>query len=118
MSVTYAYDVRELPNDIFAEYDITVLNSVRRKLQNKEDIRVVVMGDSISEGSSSTGDNLNVAPYTPCYAKLFTAEINRVYGVNAKLTNSAKGGTVSEWPLTGEGAAALGKAKARRLTFV
>ncbi len=112
LSVTYAYDVRELPNDIFAEYDITVLNSVRRKLQNKEDIRVVVMGDSISEGSSSTGDNLNVAPYTPCYAKLFTAEINRVYGVNAKLTNSAKGGTVSEWPLTGEGAAALGNAKA------
>lgn len=112
LSVTYAYDVRDLPDGIFAEYDATVLNTLRRKLQNKEDISMVVLGDSISEGSSSTGDNLNVEPYTPCYANQLAAEIERAYGVNVTLTNSAKGGTVSEWPLTGEGTAALNNAKA------
>lgn len=112
LSVTYAYDVRDLPEDIFAEYDVTVLNTLRRKLERGEYISMAVLGDSISAGSSSTGDNLNVAPYTPCYANQLAAEIERVYGVNVTLTNSAQGGTVSEWPLTGEGTAALNNAKA------
>ena len=103
LSVTYAYDVRDLPEDVFAEYDVTLLNGLRTKLENGEDISMVVIGDSISEGSSSTGDNLKVDPFTPCYAKQVKAELERVYGVNVTLTNSAKGGTVSEYPLTGEG---------------
>ena len=71
-----------------------------------------MLGDSISAGSSSTGDNLHVEPNTPCYANQLAAEIERVYGVNVTLTNSAQGGTKSEWPLTGEGMGAMNNAKA------
>ena len=107
LSVTYAYDVRDLPSDIFADYDLTMLNGVRSKLEKGEDISLVVIGDSISAGSSSTGDNLYVDPYTPCYANQLKAELERVYGVNVTLTNSAVGGTKSEYPLTGEGSMKL-----------
>lgn len=107
LSVTYAYDVRDLPSDVFASYDVTLLGGLRSKLEKGEDISVVVIGDSISEGSSSTGDNLHVEPYTPCYANQIKAELERVYGVNVTLTNSAKGGTQSEYPLTGEGSTKL-----------
>ena len=112
LSVTYAYDVRDLPENVFAEYDVTVLTGLRAKLQAKEDISLVVLGDSISAGSSSTGDNLHVEPNTPCYANQLAAEIERVYGVNVTLTNPAQGGTKSEWPLTGEGMGAMNNAKA------
>lgn len=113
LSVTYAYDVRDLPEDIFTEYDVTLLTGLRAKLQAKEDISLVVLGDSISAGNSSTLDGLYGAePKTPCYAKQLAAEIERVYGVNVTLTNSAKGGTMSEWPLTPEGLGAMNNAKA------
>lgn len=107
LSVTYAYDVSELPEDLFAKYDVTIFSGLRSKLESGQDISLAVLGDSISEGSSSTGDNLHVAPYTPCYAKQLQAEISRVYGVNVTLTNAAKGGTRSEYPLVGDGIAAL-----------
>ena len=112
LSVTYAYDVRDLSENVFAEYDVTVLTGLRAKLQAKEDISIAVLGDSISAGSSSTGDNLHVEPNTPCYANQLAAEIERVYGVNVTLTNSAQGGKKSEWPLTGEGMGAMNNVKA------
>ena len=107
LSVTYAYDVQELPSDVFAEYDVTMLSGLRTKLENGEDISLAVIGDSITAGCSSTGDNLDVAPHTPGYASQLKTELERVYGVNVTLTNSAKGGTMSEYPLTGEGSTLL-----------
>lgn len=107
LSVTYVYDVSELPKNVFNTYDGTYLYRLRAKLTAKQDITVAVLGDSISEGSSSTGDNLRVDPYTPCYAKQIKAELERVYGVTVNLVNAAKGGTTSDWPLTGEGSGAM-----------
>ena len=103
LSVTYAYDVSELPEGLFNTYDGTMLMNFRSKLQAGQDVSVAFIGDSITDGSSSTGDNLHVEPNTPCYAKQVCAEIERIYGVNVTYTSGAKGGTVSEWPLTGEG---------------
>ena len=96
---------------MFAKYDATTLTAVRNKLKNGEEISLVTIGDSITEGCSSTGDNLHVAPNTPCYAKQVKTELERVYGAKVKLTNIGKGGSESKWPLSGEGSAALGKAK-------
>ena len=111
LSVSYAYDVEELDTSVFAKYDATTLTAVRNKLKNGEEISLVTIGDSITEGCSSTGDNLHVAPNTPCYAKQIKTELERVYGAKVKLTNIGKGGSESKWPLSGEGSAALGKAK-------
>lgn len=111
LSVSYAYDVEDLDTSVFAKYDATTLTAVRNKLKNGEEISLVTIGDSITEGCSSTGDNLHVAPNTPCYAKQIKTELERVYGATVKLTNIGKGGSESKWPLSGEGSAALGKAK-------
>lgn len=111
LSVSYAYDVEDLDTSVFAKYDATTLTAVRNKLKNGEEISLVTIGDSITEGCSSTGDNLHVAPNTPCYAKQIKIELERVYGAKVKLTNIGKGGSESKWPLSGEGSAALGKAK-------
>ena len=111
LSVSYAYDVEDLDTSVFAKYDATTLTAVRNKLKNGEEISLVTIGDSITEGCSSTGDNLHVAPNTPCYAKQVKTELERVYGAKVKLTNIGKGGSESKWPLSGEGSAALGKAK-------
>ena len=111
LSVSYAYDVEDLDTSVFAKYDATTLTAVRNKLKNGEEISLVTIGDSITEGCSSTGDNLHVAPNTPCYAKQIQTELERVYGAKVKLTNIGKGGSESKWPLSGEGSAALGKAK-------
>lgn len=111
LSVSYAYDVEDLDTSVFAKYDATTLTAVRNKLKNGEEISLVTIGDSITEGCSSTGDNLHVAPNTPCYAKQIKTELERVYGARVKLTNIGKGGSESKWPLSGEGSAALGKAK-------
>lgn len=111
LSVSYAYDVEDLDTSVFAKYDATTLTAVRNKLKNGEEISLVTIGDSITEGCSSTGDNLHVAPNTPCYAKQIKAELERVYCAKVKLTNIGKGGSESKWPLSGEGSAALGKAK-------
>ena len=111
LSVSYAHDVEDLDTSVFAKYDATTLTAVRNKLKNGEEISLVTIGDSITEGCSSTGDNLHVAPNTPCYAKQIKTELERVYGAKVKLTNIGKGGSESKWPLSGEGSAALGKAK-------
>ena len=111
LSVSYAYNVEDLDTSVFAKYDATMLTAVRNKLKNGEGISLVTIGDSITEGCSSTGDNLHVAPNTPCYAKQIKTELERVYGAKVKLTNIGKGGSESKWPLSGEGSAALGKAK-------
>ena len=103
LSVTYAYDVQELPGGVFNEFDALSLMNFRSKLEAGENVSVAFVGDSITDGSSSTGDNLKVDPYTPCYAKQLCAEIERVYGVEVTYTNGAKGGTTSDWPLSGEG---------------
>ena len=111
LSVSYAYDVEDLDTSVFAQYDATTLTTVRNKLKKGEEISLVTIGDSITEGCSSTGDNLHVAPNTPCYANQIKSELERVYGATVKLTNVGKGGTESKWPLSGEGLAALGRAK-------
>ena len=111
LSVTYAYDLSELPAGVFNTYDPDMLTKVRQKLEAGEDISLAVIGDSITEGSSSTGDSLKVDPRTPGYTRQLKEEIERVYGVSVTYTNSAKGGTKSEWPLSAAGTMALQHAK-------
>lgn len=112
LSVSYAYDVKELDTSVFAKYSAVNLATVRAKLTKGQPISLVTIGDSITEGCSSTGDMLHVEPNTPCYANQVKAELERVYDVKVNLTNVGKGGSMSAYPTTGEGAYNLSTAKA------
>ncbi|GHV03123.1 hypothetical protein FACS1894211_15610 [Clostridia bacterium] len=96
LSVTYAVDVKSYPKDVFKAYDEINLSGVIDKLYAKQDIKTVVIGDSISEGCSSS-ETFNHEPYTPPYGKLVKAGLAARYGVNVDLVNLSKGGEMSAY---------------------
>ena len=112
ISITYAYNVNDLPENIYHTYDKWKLTGVRNKLKNGQNITLAVLGDSITEGCSSTEKisevlGKTVAPNTPCYARQLKEEIERVYGVEVKFTNAGVGGTNSSDLFNGSRAAQL-----------
>ena len=72
------------------------LPKLQAKLAAKEDIKLVVNGDSIFTGANSSG-KLGIEPFVPGFPEGFQSELNRVYGSNVTLVNTAVGGQVSEW---------------------
>lgn len=120
LSITYCYDTGELPENIFSSFDKMTLTKIRRKLKNKQKITLAVLGDSITEGCSSTSRisevlGREVLPNTPCYAELLAYEIRRYYGVEVELHNEGIGGdTSSDVQPNGKHAAALNSAKAAK----
>ncbi len=70
-------DIPEAKSDYFVRF----IN----KLKNGEAVKVVSIGDSITEGWSSTGIKGNKAPYCPSYNYLFTDYIQSLYP-DAKVT--------------------------------
>ena len=93
--VSYVYDP--------AEFDYTLPNTysnqlpfLTNKLENGEDFTMVVFGDSISEGCSSSA-KWDRHPYTPFYGDLVKAELERIYGVNITLHNMSLGGKTTKW---------------------
>ena len=100
LNITYAYDIKELPKDTFHTYDKWKLTETHRRLAQKQDIKLAVLGDSISEGCSSSEKvssvlGQTVLPNMPPYATQVKNEIERVFGVNVTLTNEAIGGDAS-----------------------
>jgi lysophospholipase L1-like esterase len=72
------------------------LPKLRAKLKNKEDITFVCNGDSIFTGANSSG-KLGIEPFIPGFPEAFKDEMNRRYGANVTLINTAVGGEVSNW---------------------
>ncbi len=71
------------------------------KLLNKQDVTILVYGDSISTGANSSGHpDINVAPYMPIYPLMFAKGIEKEYGVKVTLINESKGGMDSNWGLS------------------
>lgn len=100
LSITYAYNIADLPENMFHTYDKWKLAGVRSKLKSGQNISLAFLGDSITEGCSSTEKisevlGREVAPNTPCYARQVKEEIERVYGVEVTYTNGGVGGSNS-----------------------
>lgn len=95
LNVTYVYDPAEFNYDCVKSYagELTGLNA---KLANKEDIKMVILGDSISEGCSAS-KHWNRDPFSPFYGELVKNELERVYGTNVNMTNMSVGGKTSKW---------------------
>jgi len=68
------------------------------KLNNKEDITIVSIGDSITERWSASGP-ANVLPGCPSYSNLVTNYIREAYDVNVTNKNIAYSGKTSSWAL-------------------
>lgn len=68
------------------------------KLQNREDVKVVLYGDSISEGANCSG-NAVTSPFLPTWGSLVAEALRRHYKTKVQLINTAKGGTDSRWAL-------------------
>lgn len=68
------------------------LSDTLKKLQRKEPLNILLIGDSISEGlGSSSKSNLN--PGQPCYATLFADALKRRYAYpNINVSNQAHAG--------------------------
>lgn len=100
LTITYAYDVSALPENIYHTFDKWKLTGIRNKLKNGQDISLAVLGDSITEGCSSSEMvssvlGHTVLPNSPCYARQVKEEIERVFGVNVNFVNAGVGGSNS-----------------------
>ena len=74
-------------------------SNFNEKLEKGEDVKIVVYGDSISEGCNSSGTIYggNVAPYADSWSVMLQKKLQRDYGVNVGLRNVALGGKDSGW---------------------
>lgn len=94
ISVTYKKKCGELKiNDAFCGSD---LPRTIEKLNNKEQVKIVLYGDSISAGANSSGMTLTT-PFLPTWGSLFAEKLRRHYGADVELTNTAVGGKETEW---------------------
>lgn len=93
--VTYVYDPAQADRTKVTEFHDD-LYGFRDLLKTKEEIKMVVFGDSISEGCSSSG-KWNHAPFCPPYADLVKFGIETYGGVKVDLTNLSVGGKDSSW---------------------
>lgn len=108
--VTYEYNTDDYLG-YKQSFQGTNLPNTLLKLQNKEDINVVVYGDSISTGNNASGSGLislyedsnsqyiswNIEPYGKSFPELFVDELTKEYGSNINLLSAAKGGMDSNW---------------------
>lgn len=93
--VTYAYDPAAADRTTVKSYG-DELYGLSQKLANKENIKLTVFGDSISEGCSSS-EKWNHEPYCPPYASLLKEGIETLGGVTVDLSNPSVGGKDSVW---------------------
>ena len=66
------------------------------KLRNKEGIKIVLYGDSISAGANSSGMTLTT-PFLPTWGSLVAEKLRRHYGTEVGFINTAVGGMDSRW---------------------
>ncbi len=68
------------------------------KLHAKEELHIVLLGDSISVGANASGFvSIQVPPYMPPFGDLVVNELGRVHGSNIVFSNLSQGGENSSW---------------------
>ena len=81
------------------QYKGDLLPKTIAKLQNKEDIQIVLYGDSISTGANSSSF-INFEPRAQTWFDMMIAKLQQQYGTDKiNFVNKAVGGTDSAWGL-------------------
>lgn len=73
-----------------------------QRLQNREELKIVLYGDSIAEGANSSGRALTT-PFLPTWGSLFAENLRRHYQTKVNLLNTSKGGMNSYWAIENAG---------------
>ncbi|MFO1005751.1 MAG: SGNH/GDSL hydrolase family protein [Planctomycetaceae bacterium] len=81
------------------KFDENVLSRSIHKLQNKEPLSIVVLGDSISAGANASG-MYDAAPYQPAYPELLKIHLEKQSGAPVTLANPSVGGMSAPWGVT------------------
>ncbi len=92
--VTYAYDIHDLNRDAYPQYCLDSLPKLKAKLEGKQDVHIVTIGDSISEGCSSSG-LFKHAPFMDPWVPQAADALGKEYGCNVTMTNQSVGGTTA-----------------------
>lgn len=93
--VTYEYDQAEFVG-VPTPFLGAQMPGTMEKLLNKQQLSVIVYGDSIPVGCDSS-KMYNRAPYQDGFPDIFRNALQEVYGGKVKLRNTSVGGTTSEW---------------------
>ena len=76
---------------------------LEQKIRTGEDIRMLLLGDSISCGGCSSS-NINSEPFMKNWYELFADAVAEASGGNVKMDNSySVGGQISDWSLSSSG---------------
>ena len=94
IEVTYR-KVKE-PSSFEVAYCGHLLPRTIEKLKSKEPITIVTYGDSITEGSNSSGQLL-MTPFLPSWPTLLMLKLRQQYGSMVRVINTAVGGMDSIW---------------------
>ncbi len=86
IAITYKHSAESVVS-VPADMSIDYYSKLISKLENGENVTVVSMGDSITDGWSATGkSNINLAPNTPPYNEMVVDYMKEMYP-NAKITH-------------------------------
>ncbi len=96
--ITYSHAPNLWENDV-PKFDATALPRVLSKLQNRQPVSIVVIGDSISTGCNASGWAQG-APYQPPYPDLLRKHLESHYQNHVELVNLSFGGTGASWAVT------------------
>ncbi|MBI1321666.1 hypothetical protein GC170_00545 [bacterium] len=96
VSYTHAQGLWKTP---VPKFDADALPGTLKKLQNREPVKIVVLGDSISTGCNASGwaDGM---PFQPAYPDLLGRMLQEKYKGPVTVTNLSVGGMDSAWGLT------------------
>lgn len=94
LSVTYTHKGGQWTGAVPEYLGSTTLSKTLAKLQNKEEVNLLVFGDSISTGANSSSV-LGINPHLPTWPELFATGLSSHYGATVNLKNTSVGGWTS-----------------------
>ena len=94
--VTYIHQEKGLGNYVPPKYDKSLLPKTISKLKKQKKIKIVLFGDSITQGANSSAFDKRL-PYMPAWGYLLRRKLSEEYNCNVILENSGVGGTASNW---------------------
>ncbi len=96
--IAVTYTTRELYTGYRPKSALDKLPRFRKKLEQKEPIKIVVYGDSICCGWDCSG-MYGLEPGQPIFPELLRESLETFYGIPVELVNTSVGGVNSDWAL-------------------
>lgn len=99
VAVTYEHSESWQGEEIYGKAEL--LPKTMQKLENGEQVKIVFLGDSVTEGANATGV-IGAAPYADSWSRLTVSRLCARYGENAVLPvyDYARGGMDTAWGIS------------------